>query len=321
MATLIEKDIIGGVHKFKEVDYKSAPNLGRNLFLPQEAFKAKGGLSKLNLKGILSHSDQVAWQTSDAKTAPAEHADHQLIEDLRQCGDVTKAERLWLSTLLAQATTLVMRRRARPGRPEAGPWLLSLGQLPGSSNPAWEVKDEEDIEPRARVFRPVWTVKARILKWITLVDLDEWEAFAVRSISPMHQWIAFPKVGPLELYPQNGYFLMSADEEPSFLHEIASRKGWWNMPRHLLVDFSKYLGAPRVPDGMSCFEVCFRLIKHVLKCTDKVALGHMQHRMVAMQRATHGPCANEYAELEETADQLLDKDNEKQYRKDVKKHN
>lgn len=70
---------------------------------------------------------------------PQEHADHELIAEVLQRKRVKGPEHLWPSCLLSRPTWLVVRRKKK-GAPEAGPWLTSLGQIPGSPSIAWAAK-------------------------------------------------------------------------------------------------------------------------------------------------------------------------------------
>ena len=76
-----------------------------------------------------------------------------------------------------QPTQLVVRRRKKLPADQPDPWLFSLGQSEGSSSIAWLARTVR----QAHIDRPSFVPQTRVdccgeLQWITLLDLDDWEA-------------------------------------------------------------------------------------------------------------------------------------------------
>ncbi len=51
MGILLDRKVLSEVHAFQEPDY--ARSVARAAHMPEEAFKARGGKSKLNLQGAV----------------------------------------------------------------------------------------------------------------------------------------------------------------------------------------------------------------------------------------------------------------------------
>ena len=192
------------------------------MYLPSEAFRPKGGMAKINMRGVVGLKDETPWYAPGPKHVPVEHADHALLEEVFSENKVDSLKNLWLNVLLDQDSCLIVRKRARALSPE-GPWMISLGQTPGTACVAWPADIVDSPVESRLAFRPETNPeKVKELCFICILELDMWEGVEVKWMSPMHAWIINPA------YDNHGYGITAvATSHPRPLQEIAAENAFW----------------------------------------------------------------------------------------------
>ena len=179
MAHAIDKGLLSKLNHFDEVDLSTtvlakglSRHCGGNVFsAPLRRSHLDDDLSALKLHEIVG-TGEARWYSPKADAMHKNLAQMLACRDCYDAGDVSSVQFTWLSRL---CNGHMLIRKAGTFT-----WSLCIGNVMATSVVVWPVED----------YHGQWTPKSGQedhSQWVTITNLEQWEALPIQPISPMHK--------------------------------------------------------------------------------------------------------------------------------------
>lgn len=170
------------------------------------------------------------------------------------------------------------------------PWLLCVGDVPGSAAPAWEM-GEKRVDGSDLVFFSPKVMGAR-LSWLVPVRIESMEGMVFDWRSPSAYLSEHPRLSAMDC----GIIAIPVSS-PEPLLKAAARTGFGTLSKTNLAAIMSDLGYS-ADMSKSTFDICYQLVKVVLEVDDKGVLEVMGKRIAQMD-AHNTRCVDESLALDE----------------------
>ena len=178
MAHAIDKGLLSKLNHFDEVEPSTAVvakglhrQIGDSVFsAPLRRSQLADEVAALKLNEIVG-TGEASWHSPKADVMHKNLAQMLACRDCYDAGDLSSVQFTWLSRL---CNGRMLIRKAGTFT-----WSLCIGEVMSTSLVVWPVED----------YHGLWIPKGGQgdhSQWITITDLDHWEALPIEPISPMH---------------------------------------------------------------------------------------------------------------------------------------
>ena len=163
-------------------------------------------------------------------------------------------EQLWLNELVSIPGKVLLRRKGL----YASGWYMVVATNSGSATYVWPmVEIPMATDSDAHTFMPTLAKPGATPKlgFIAIVDLNDWEAYHIESLSPLHAHMKYPKTFMGKL--TSICFLARGDPEP--LVRVSAKRCCWSLGVVFLRRLAGHLSVA-VDPGCSMFDACSALV-------------------------------------------------------------
>jgi len=232
--TLHQNRVLSAVHKYQEVDLSSAPfPKGSADAMPSDMHNAR--LKDRSIEAmdqLAGYTPATPWPTFSPASYQQLFSDQACLEYAHAEGGWEKIQNLWMGALFYEG--LVVKHRSWDA------WCISLGAMGLATGLGWPV-DLQLCRGDGYIVSLRPRVQENDLKWLIMLDLQEWEALNVTWHSPAGL------VG--QGSPANG-IKGHAAHKPESIMRVASRNAFWNLQTPCLKAFCRHLGLQVSGEGL-----------------------------------------------------------------------
>lgn len=307
---LFQRRVLSEVHKYKEPVAVEPPS-ARLEWLPEDTFCAPlKGKDVERLSEVSSFKREPGWYSPSAERWPSRFADVALMHMAKRHGDYCM-DNVWLGEFANFRYNLLLREvlpDGSRGAPRFGAkhltgstafgWPATEITLPGSNAQAWEAATNATVDDT----------------FLAIYSLEHWEARPIQWLSPAAQ-ASMTRGGDVSQAFACRAHPTTAAWEP--LHVAGAREAFWDMGLSTLQSLAKLCDVS-LPSDSSAFDLCWVLVKSLLKTSDEATLQILQRRCARVD--TH---ENESSDIFLAMDHdlgHLDKDDQEEMNKAKETH-
>lgn len=293
--TLVDKQILGSVHRFAEVDRSNEPSV-RRPECPPEWFKVDPMQSdfRKSLTKILDGGASPAWYCPGAPRLAVPHVEALAVRALRASGKLSLAPKLWLACLV-RSGTLCVRRKSGDAR-----WWFAVDDCFAT---AAILRPAKLLESAAGRFFVAWMPEdgaAKPFEIVPLVEPQAWVAVTTQTVCPLRLAMAHSHKG-LPCTPEDcGFLAREMVGEPKPLLEVCASEAFFELPLSTLQDIAAEVKL-KDPCSESLSGTIVALARKILKCSDEAAANILLKRC-AREESSTAPLENDIAQLEEVTE-------------------
>lgn len=287
---LHDSSVLHERHHYEKLDTSGVP-VKRNVRLPDDFFYNKNKATDerkkhevaegIDLRAIVGYGNPT-WYGPQITNMFQQHADLDMLDYLNDVGQQHMKDHLWLNELVSTPGKVLLRRKP----PHASGWYLAVATNSGSATYVWPVEklplatDSDTLFFRVTRLQPG---EPRRLEFIAIVDLNDWEAYHIEAVSPLHTHMKFPKtfMGKLTRI----LFLARGDPQPLLL--LAATRCFWNLNVVFLRRLAAHV-AIAVDPGCDLFDVCRALVSGIAKPNSDGLRDILRLRLLAMSASSAG---------------------------------
>jgi hypothetical protein len=281
--SIIQQQVLGKVHSFKEVQYNRCSyqrylqELPRKV--PANVFHPRSHVAKLPLKDVVGDKLQANWPSFSAVSYTAVWADMACWREAVEKPQLwDQLDRCWLCIIFEVGTIVRERGTAQ--------FFLVLGSLQRTACLAWclehvEMHGTEFWRPR---LSPASSLRDVPYKWLICVDLDTWECQPVKWVSPLHIALLASAAG-IGNASSSGCHLKGIwaqkDGECMGLLQASALRGFKALSPQQVLEFIKHLQV-KVAASATTMQMVEALVSHAFPSLDEggmlEALGQRQQQ-------------------------------------------
>lgn len=296
METVLEKEVLGKVHHFVELDpSRAAPH--RNNTLPDETWCANHKTCSMQFPGLVGFEQQVKWYSPSASTWPEAFADLCLTAHAIAEHAEAKIDCVWLGTMLNSKHHILVQKKVPADIYPKPPWLFPLAQVGSSSVLCWPAEERSFTISGSEVlyYSPAGVPGTDVAGlFITIFDPNDWIAKDFVWKSPFGQAMQHPEAENLPA----AWSLVAWEKEGTHaasLMKVAARNAFWEFDTSWLSWFAWFCDI-QVPAGTKLFDMLMLMVQGILECSSKEAVIIVRQRLGVQRR--HNP--SEIDEMLET---------------------